>query len=154
VTQDFAAEVTQPGPLASSLEDGIQKFERVPFSENASVVRCSPRAIVSSSSFRVPKVIDEAIACAEVTCITYTIAVEPQACAKVSTTAANVRGPWPAPPCAVGMHSPHQPRLLHRGNALDRETRQLIHLGGVPGADLMGDALGSLDQRPPLSSTP
>ena len=49
---------------------------------------------------------EAAIMFAAVTCITYTMAVEPQTRASSSTTATKVRGPWPCPPRSLEMQRP------------------------------------------------
>ena len=56
-----------------------------------------------------PSVLDEAMRLPAVTCITYTMAVEPQARASSSTMAMKVRGGWPRPPSSTGRHRPHRP---------------------------------------------
>src|SRR5687768_10040159 len=60
-------------------------------------------------------------------CIRYTIAVDEQRCATVSSVAAMVRRPWPRPPYATGMVSPSSPRWPSAdidwwGNAAPRST--------------------------------
>ena len=79
-------------------ETGAQNCERDPFSDSASVVRCFPAAISRSSSALPANVVEAAIACTALTCMTNTIAVELQPWARASTTAAKARRPWPPPP--------------------------------------------------------
>ena len=61
----FCAEVVSP----VSFETGIQKIERDPFSEKASVVRWRPAAISRRMPLRLPKVLDAAMAIVAETCI-------------------------------------------------------------------------------------
>ena len=101
-------------------ETGAQNCERDPFSDSASVVRCFPAAISRSSSAFLANVVEAAIACTALTCMTNTMAVELQPWARVSTTAANGRRPWPPPPNSAGTHMPSSSGpsadTLSRGN--------------------------------------
>ena len=98
VTHDFGALVVKPPPFAASFETGAQNCEREPFSDSASVVRCWPAAISRRMRVLVAERRRRGDRLRAATCITKIIAVEPQARASSSTTAANARGPWPLPP--------------------------------------------------------